>query len=111
MKLNKKLEIGISAVLVLKKHGGLMKITDLIKEVDTTEDFLKQIMMELRSGGVVTVKRGPGGGYSINENTELTAYSIAKAVGRFPDNLKVGDTSLTAQLHNNIIEAFRNTKL
>lgn len=111
MKLNKKLEIGINAVSALKKRDGFVRTADIATEIGTTVNFLEQIMRNLRTGGIVNVKRGPGGGYSLNKESDLTAYSVAKAVGRFNDNLTDGDVSLTAQLRKNILEAFRNTKL
>lgn len=111
MKLNKKLEIGINAVSALKKREGFVRTADIAGEIGTTVNFLEQIMRNLRTGGIVTVKRGPGGGYALNKESELSAYSVAKAVGRFNDNLVDGDVSLTAQLQKNILEAFRNTKL
>ena len=111
MKLNKKLEIGINAVSALKKREGFVRTADIAGEIGTTVNFLEQIMRNLRTGGIVSVKRGPGGGYALNKESELSAYSVAKAVGRFQDNLVDGDVSLTAQLQKNILEAFRNTKL
>lgn len=111
MKLNKKLEIGINAVSALKKREGFVRTSDIAEEIGTTVNFLEQIMRNLRTGGIVVVKRGPGGGHSLNKESELSAYDVAKAVGRFQDNLVDGDVSLNAQLRNNILEAFRNTKL
>lgn len=114
MKLNKKLEIGINAIAALKKRGantGPVKTALLAEEIGTTPNFLEQIMRNLRVSGIVSVQRGPGGGYSLNHDPELTAYAVAKAVGRFPDNLNDGDASVPAQLRKNILEAFRSTKL
>lgn len=111
MKLNKKLEIGINAVSALRKREGFVRTADIATEIGTTVNFLEQIMRNLRTGGIVTVKRGPGGGYALNKESELTAYTVAKAVGRFNDQAAEGDASLTAQLRNNIVEAFRNTKI
>lgn len=111
MKLNKKLEIGINAVTALKKREGFVRTSDIAVEIGTTVNFLEQIMRNLRNGGIVSVKRGPGGGYSLNKESDLTAYSVAKAVGRFSDNLNEEDASLPAQLRKNIVEAFRSTKL
>jgi len=111
MKLNKKLEIGINAVAALKKREGFVRTADIAPEVGTTVNFLEQIMRNLRTGGIVTVKRGPGGGYSLNKEADLTAYSVAKAVGRFSDNLNETETGMAAELRKNILEAFRNTKL
>lgn len=111
MKLNKKLEIGINAVTALKKRDGFVRTADIADEIGTTVNFLEQIMRNLRTGGLVTVKRGPGGGYSLNKDSDLTAYSVAKAVGRFPDNLSEGDVDAPSQLRKNIVEAYRSTKL
>lgn len=111
MKLNKKLEIGINAVTALKKREGFIKAADIAVEIGTTVNFLEQVMMNLRNRGIVNVKRGPGGGYSLNKEVDLTAYSVAEAVGRFPNDSTESDVSITGQLRNNIIEAFRNTKL
>lgn len=111
MKLNKKLEIGINAITALKNRDGFVKTSDIAVEIGTTVNFLEQIMRNLRTEGIVTVKRGPGGGYSLNKGSDLTAYTVAKAVGRFPDNLNEADVSLPAQLRKNILEAFRSTKL
>lgn len=111
MKLNKKLEIGINAVSALKKREGFVRTADIAQEIGTTVNFLEQIMRNLRTGGIVTVKRGPGGGYSLNRESELSAYSVAQAVGRFKDSPAEEDASLPAQLRKNIMEAFRNTKL
>lgn len=111
MKLNKKLEIGINAITALKARDGFVRTADIAKEIGAPVNFLEQIMRNLRTEGIVTVKRGPGGGYSLNKDATLTAFSVAKAVGRFPDNLKNGDLSVPDQLRNNILQAFLDTKL
>lgn len=114
MKLNKKLEIGINAVMALKNREGFVKTADLASEIGTTVNFLEQIMRNLRNGGLVKVKRGPGGGYSLVNGLnpeELNAFTVAKAVGRFTDNLTDGDASLPSQLLKNIKMAYLSTKL
>lgn len=111
MKLNKKLEIGINAVSALKKREGFVRTADIAGEIGTTVNFLEQIMRNLRTGGIVTVKRGPGGGYALNKESELSAYNVAKAVGRFTEDEGRGDDSLTGTLRRNIVDAFINTKL
>lgn len=110
MKLNKKLEIGINAVSALKKREGFVRTSDIAEEIGTTVNFLEQIMRNLRTGGIVSVKRGPGGGYSLNKESELSAMDVAKAVGRF-SNLTDNYDGLTAELRRNIAEAFHKTKL
>lgn len=109
MKLNKKVEIGMNAVVALKKREGFVKTADIASEVGTTINFLEQIMRNLKNGGIIDVKRGPGGGYALKKEKEVTAYIVAKAVGRFPDTVQ--PSTLADQLHNNIVEAFRQVKL
>jgi len=112
MKLNKKLEIGINAVSALKKREGFVRTADIAAEIGTTVSFLEQIMRNLRSSGIVIVKRGPGGGHALNKELDLSAYNVAIAVGRFQElDSDFGDSSLAAILRKNILDAFRNTKL
>lgn len=111
MKINKKLEIGMNAVSALKNKEGFVQTKMIALELGTSVFFLEQIMRNLRTADIVQVKRGPGGGYILNKVNSYTALDVAKAVGRFPDNLVEGDVSLTAQLKQNILEAFRNIKL
>lgn len=110
MKLNKKVEIGMNAITALRKRGGFVNAADIAIDVGTTVPFIEQIMRNLRVAGIVEVKRGPGGGYALNRDTALSAYSVAKAVGRFPDKIR-SDGTLTSDLMINILAAFKNTKI
>lgn len=110
MKLNKKLEIGINAVSALKKRDGFVRTADIALEIGTTVNFLEQIMRNLRTADIVHVKRGPGGGYTLNKVSPYTALDVARAVGRFKEGVGL-DESITSQLQQNILEAFRRTKL
>lgn len=110
MKINKKIEIGINAVTALRKREGFVRTADIASEVGTTVNFLEQIMRNLRTGGIVDVKRGPGGGYALKKDTQPTAYLVAKSVGNFPDSID-GDVTQAGELRKNIVEAFKSTKL
>jgi DNA-binding IscR family transcriptional regulator len=110
MKLNKKLEIGINAIAALKKKDGLVKTSELAVEIGVTSTFLVQIMHALKSAEIVIVKRGQGGGYTIDKSKEVSAYDIAKAVGTIDDNLK-GEQGSVLELRQNLINAHKNTKL
>lgn len=108
MKLNKKVELGIKAVNALKGRIAPTRTADIASQVGTTINFLEQIMRNLRAAGLVTVKRGPGGGYMLNEDKLITAYLVAEAVGR-----KLGapstDGTPNGRLKNAILEAFYHT--
>ena len=110
MKLNKKLEIGINAVSALKKKKDLVKTAALANEIGTTPTFLVQIMHALRVADIVIVRRGQGGGFTIDKDKEIMAYAIAKAVGALDDNLK-GEKGSVLELRRKLVDAFKNTKL
>lgn len=111
MRLNKKLEIGINAIGALKKRNGFVRTKDIAIEIGTTVSFLEQIMRNLLTSGIVKVKRGPGGGYSLNKESEITALSVARAVGTFKDIAHEDNGSMALELCKNVVEAYRSTKL
>lgn len=108
MKLNKKVELGIKAVNALKTRETPTRTADLATEVGTTVSFLEQIMRNLRTAGVVTVKRGPGGGYTLDRTKTVTAYTVAMAVGRELGTPST-DNSSTGKLKNAILNAYYHT--
>ena len=111
MKLNKKLEIGINAVNILKTKTTATRTSDLALEIGTTVNFLEQIMRNLRTAGIVTVKRGPGGGYSLNRETfgNVTALDVANAVGRNISSTTTTGGAPVGRLNQAIVDAFVNT--
>lgn len=111
MKINKKLELGIKAVSALKTKSGPTRTADLATEIGTTVNFLEQIMRNLRRAGIVTVKRGPGGGHVIAaDQTNVNAYQVATAVGRDFGKLD-SDQAPTSRLSKSILDAFLNTTI
>lgn len=110
MKLNKKVELGINAVNALKKYDHAVRTQDLAVEIGTTQHFLEQIMRNLRTAGIVTSVRGPGGGYRLVPNATLTAYNVAKAVGRDFGTLSLDDAPMS-RLGKAVTEAFLNTTI
>lgn len=111
MKLNKKLELGIRAVNALKSRQTPTRTADIAGEVGTTVSFLEQVMRNLRTAGIVVVKRGPGGGYSLDTTKPVTAYDVARAVGRFSEGIDAGDTSAENKLRLSIVDAFSNVTI
>jgi Rrf2 family protein len=116
MKLNKKVEIGINAIKVLKNREKPTKTADIAEEIGTTVNFLEQVMRNLRTYELVTVKRGPGGGYVLNpELYKITAYDVAQAVGRKLGKealgIELSALSPTERLKSSIITAFANTEI
>jgi len=110
MKLNKKLEIGLKAIAILKSKSDFVRASDLAPKIGTTPNFLEQILRNLRTAKILTVKRGPGGGYMLNREIDLNAFIVAKAVGTLKDNLK-GEEGSVLELRKNLLEAFKSTKV
>lgn len=113
MKLNKKLEIGIKAVESLKNYSKRLepvRTQDLAVEIGATTNFLEQVMRNLRTAGIVTSVRGPGGGYLLTNKTPVTAFQVAQAVGRTFGTEKVDGTP-TSRLSLALTRAFQDTVL
>lgn len=66
MRLTKKLQYGFMASLYLSTVDQA-KISDISNYLDIGEDFMQQIIRDMRVAGLVKVKKGPGGGVSIKE--------------------------------------------
>ena len=112
MKLNKKVELGIKVLNALKTHNKLVRLSDLATEIGTTSVFLTQIMRNLRQADLVMVKRGPGGGYEFNKTIgDITAYQVARTVGRLSEEVNTNDTSPANKLRQSIVNAFLNTTI
>lgn len=108
MKLNKRLELALKTVDALKNHQDAIHASALAVEVGTTKSFQEQILRDLRNGGIVISKRGPGGGYMLSRTEPFTALDVASATGR--QLVVLGEaTAPTDRLSNAITEAFRNT--
>lgn len=113
MKLNKKLELGINAVQALKQRGKPTRTVDLASEIGTTLHFLEQIMRNLRTAGIVTSIRGPGGGYTLDPSKSVTALQVAQAVGRKFDLSASPSFTNSPQerLQSALTAAFQNTTI
>lgn len=111
MKLNKKLELGIKAVEKLKTLGTEpVRTQDLAVQIGTTTSFLEQVMRNLRIAGIVTATKGPNGGYSLAGKVQVTAFQVAKAVGRDFGTEKIDGTP-TSRLSLALTRAFQDTVL
>ncbi len=67
MKLSSKAEYALRALLDLALHHdeGLVQISDVARRTNIPIKYLEQIMLTLKSAGILSSKRGVGGGYSL----------------------------------------------
>lgn len=108
MKLTKKLTTAIKAVSVLRGSTTTMSNVQLAEATGSTTTVVAQIMGNLRKNGIVTVKRGPGGGYTLSESGPVSVMRISQAVGR-NFNVSSEENSPTGSLQKQIVQAFLDT--
>lgn len=71
MWISRKTDYAARAVLALAiDDGRTVNAEELAQRVDVPESFLKQILVQLRDGGVIRSERGPAGGYRLNHRPE-----------------------------------------
>jgi len=76
--ISKKTIYGIQATILLAKRfdSGPVLITDLAREGHFPKKFLEAILLELKKNGILSSKKGKGGGY---------------VLGKDPKDISVGD--------------------
>lgn len=83
MKITTQGEYGLRCVLnIAKGRGEPVTIEEICKTERLSSDYVEQLLMRLRRGGIVESQRGPGGGYLL---------------GRPPERIKVKDVILVLE--------------
>lgn len=67
MKISKKTEYGLRALIELTKHYNrvLLQRQDIARRQQIPIEYLEQILLRLRNAGLLASRRGVGGGYSL----------------------------------------------
>jgi len=68
MRISKKSEYALRALLVFARNPRSYQIHELSERENIPVKFLEQILLALRHGGLLNSKRGVGGGYSLRAN-------------------------------------------
>lgn len=84
MKIKAKTQYAIAILSKLDPYA-FIKGETLCKELNISHDFAQQILSKLRKADIVTVQRGPSGGYSVNPAIErLTLLELSRGLGEKP---------------------------
>jgi Rrf2 family iron-sulfur cluster assembly transcriptional regulator len=68
--------------LALAEQDKPVPIKDIAKREGISPEFLEQIFFKLKKSGIIRSVRGPGGGFSMNQDlSEITMKDIFEAVG------------------------------
>ncbi len=65
MRISRKAEYALRALVALARHGGPLQIGELSRVENIPVKFLEQILLALRNDGFLASKRGVGGGYTL----------------------------------------------
>lgn len=80
---SKACEYGIRAVLFIAKESRQDRrpnISEIAEAIDSPVPFTAKICQELAREGIVSSKKGPKGGFYIDENSELRLMDVVVAI-------------------------------
>lgn len=81
MRLSKKAEYGLRALAVMAREKKSWSIQDLCARENIPVKFLEQILLALRHAGILSSRRGVGGGYSlVKPAAETTVGEVVRAL-------------------------------
>ena len=88
MRLSNRTIYGLRALVDLAYHGGdePTQVREIAERGDIPGRFLEQIFQDLKKSGIVSSKRGPGGGYLLDATPdELTLARIFEILEDLPE--------------------------
>jgi Rrf2 family protein len=81
MRLSKKAEYGLRALAAMARGKKSWSIHELCAQENIPVKFLEQILLALRHAGILSSRRGVGGGYSlVKAPSETTVGEIVRAL-------------------------------
>ena len=85
MKLSTKSRYGLRALAYLVRNKGFASLQEISQKEDISYDYLEKIFAKLKKAGIVDVKRGIKGGYSLAYCPD--AITVGQVVNVFEDTL------------------------
>lgn len=83
MKISTKGRYGLIAIMdmAIFSKSDIVTLKSISERQNISERYLEQIFSALKKGGIVKAKKGPQGGYYLDEETyEFTIYDILKVL-------------------------------
>ena len=119
MRLTTKGRYAVTAVLdiALYESEGPVSVADIAKRQGLPSSYLEQLFSHLKKKGLVSGRKGPGGGYRLNESSHhITIADVIDAVDETVDATKCGGTKnctgqgrcITHDLWANLSKEIRN---
>lgn len=79
MRLNQKTQYALLMTIYLHR-SGMARIQDMAATMGLSENFLSQVAGSLKAAGIISVKRGPGGGYEIAAGRNPSVLDVLRAM-------------------------------
>lgn len=112
MKITKKSEYALSALIELAQSDGgrVIRAQDIAEKEKMSVKFLEQVLLPLKHCGILTTKRGAGGGYMLNKPPErITLAEVIRLVdGPLAPVSCVSETAYAACEHNEKLCALKS---
>jgi Rrf2 family protein len=80
LNVNKKLEIALRAIKVIRTAEKPMRSQDIAEKAGVSRSFLEQVVYLLGRAGITKSHRGPGGGITMNSTT-VNVLDVSRALG------------------------------
>ena len=98
MRLTTRGRYAVTAMLDLTVHfdrdAAPVRLDEIAQRQDISKSYLDQLFAKLRQGGLVTGRRGPGGGYQpARASDQISVADIADAVDEHTDATACGGTA------------------
>ncbi|MDA0321151.1 MAG: Rrf2 family transcriptional regulator [Verrucomicrobia bacterium] len=96
MRVSQKTEYALKTVLDLAQHGdaGVVSTAHIARRQEIPVKFLEQILITLKNAGVVGSRRGPKGGYFLQQSpAEITVGAIVRLTESRPALPNNGDAA------------------
>lgn len=108
MKLTQNLVIGMNAIATLRTSSDVVTSEQLSSKLGVSIHFVQRVLWQLTKAKLINRKRGPGGGYWVND-AKVAAQSVAQAVGTEFVGTTGTESGSVADLNQTIVQAFLNT--
>lgn len=107
MLITKKTHYALVAMLDLARNSGdPVKLKDIADRQNLPKAFLDQIFAKLKRSNIVSVQKGPGGGYTLVESPDTLKVSrIVEAVGDFDLTVEEVGESEEAKIINEYLKS------
>lgn len=81
MKISKKSQYGLRAMIHLAKNKGTCSLKDISEAESISFDYLEKILLLLEKAGIIKGKRGRSGGYCLSRPpSKITVAEIVRAL-------------------------------